>query len=133
MAVNMQLENDLGSRSRGSGSSGNGEVHVIGEPGPSTSNDDVRPPIPPTREVLVDTPVYDYSSLKKGKRLSRSRQPLTVFDGFRDFQAESSEKSHTTVIYSFAGILLNSAVYKPCLLHRENRRDDVRGCKCFIL
>ncbi|CAG0879137.1 unnamed protein product [Darwinula stevensoni] len=89
MAVNMQLENDLGNRSRESGNSGNGEVHVIGEPGPSTSSDDVRPPIPPTREVLVDTPVYDYSSFKKGKRLSRSRQPLTVFDGFRDFQAES--------------------------------------------
>ncbi|XP_023226428.1 UBX domain-containing protein 7-like isoform X1 [Centruroides sculpturatus] len=47
----------------------------------SKDGEDVRPPIPPTRGVLVDT-------LPFGPR-GRQQSSQSIFDGFRDFQAEA--------------------------------------------
>ncbi|XP_029833348.4 UBX domain-containing protein 7 [Ixodes scapularis] len=50
-------------------------------PHPANADDDVRPPIPPVREVLVE------GSFPYGYHVPR-RATYSVFDGFRDFQAE---------------------------------------------
>ncbi|EEC13385.1 UBX domain-containing protein, putative, partial [Ixodes scapularis] len=50
-------------------------------PHPANTDDDVRPPIPPVREVLVE------GSFPYGYHVPR-RATYSVFDGFRDFQAE---------------------------------------------
>lgn len=50
--------------------------------------DEVRPPIPPVRQVLVQNPP-SYSSDLPHRYSSRSRTSGVVYDAFRDFQAEA--------------------------------------------
>lgn len=53
--------------------------------GPSNQGEDIRAPIPQRSETLVeDMPVYGF----RGKR----KQARSVFDGFRDFQAEARQQ-----------------------------------------
>mgnify|MGYP001798290539 FL=1 len=51
----------------------------------SAHEDDVRAPIPQKREVLVEQDTYIASHKRR-----RKNNPTSVFDKFRDFQAEAS-------------------------------------------
>lgn len=54
----------------------------------SIDDDEVRPPIPPVRQVLVDSPIPTSSYGASGSSFN-SRSNNTVYDAFRDFQAEA--------------------------------------------
>ncbi|KAH6940433.1 hypothetical protein HPB50_027583 [Hyalomma asiaticum] len=83
MAINMHVDSDWTQPSN----SHTGEAALASSsdmPPPSVAapEDDVRPPIPPVREVLVDGPFpYGYHAPR--------RATYSVFDRFRDFQAEA--------------------------------------------
>ncbi|XP_077515607.1 UBX domain-containing protein 7-like [Amblyomma americanum] len=84
MAINMHVDSDWTQPSNSHAS----EAALASSsdmPPPSaarTDDDDVRPPIPPVREVLVDGPfAYGYHPPR--------RSTYSVFDRFRDFQAEA--------------------------------------------
>ena len=53
----------------------------------SIDDDEVRPPIPPVRQVLVDSPMPTSSYGASASRFARSS--TAVYDAFRDFQAEA--------------------------------------------
>ncbi|XP_032227967.1 UBX domain-containing protein 7 isoform X2 [Nematostella vectensis] len=50
----------------------------------SSDNDEVRAPIPQTRGILVDQPYHSFGTRKKTSK--------SVFDAFRDFQAEAKQQ-----------------------------------------
>ncbi|GAB6020566.1 UBX domain-containing protein 7 [Chamberlinius hualienensis] len=76
MAINMHVEaQEVEERNEQSKSSG----------ASSSKSPEVRPPIPPTRGILVDNVVT--AGIRVRNRISKS-----VFDGFRNFEAEAREQ-----------------------------------------
>ena len=57
-----------------------------------SGDDDVRPPIPPVRQVLVE----DYPSVSYANH--HPRRTNSIFDNFRDFEAESSNFNETILL-----------------------------------
>lgn len=72
MAINMHVDSDV---SANENNESNKPVNI---------EDDVRPPIPQSRGILVEEDLTFQYGLR-----SRKRRPHSVFDGFRDFQAEA--------------------------------------------
>lgn len=72
MAINMHVDSDFP------------ENEPSNPPPPPVDVEEVRPPIPQSRAVLVE----DDLTFQYGLR-GRKRRPHSVFDGFRDFQAEA--------------------------------------------
>ncbi|XP_078693986.1 UBX domain-containing protein 7-like isoform X2 [Branchiostoma floridae x Branchiostoma belcheri] len=85
MAITMHLEGGAGSAGGAGPSSTPGAVPDGA--GPSIADDAVRAPIPQTAGVLVEESLYQ-SYVPQG----RLRKPRSVFDGFRDFQAETRQQ-----------------------------------------
>ncbi|XP_078613223.1 UBX domain-containing protein 7-like isoform X2 [Branchiostoma floridae x Branchiostoma japonicum] len=85
MAITMHLEGGAGA-SGGAGPSSTPGASADGA-GPSVADDEVRAPIPQTAGVLVEESLYQ-SYVPQG----RLRKPRSVFDGFRDFQAETRQQ-----------------------------------------
>ncbi|XP_077555032.1 UBX domain-containing protein 7 [Haemaphysalis longicornis] len=83
MAINMHVDSDWTQPSNSHASEPALASSSDMPPGPvAISEDDVRPPIPPVREVLVENPFpYGYHAPR--------RPTYSVFDRFRDFQAEA--------------------------------------------
>lgn len=75
MAINMHVDSDI---TEGNTSEQNTPVDVV------SVDDEVRPPIPQSRGVLVEEDLTFHYGLR-----GRKRRPHSVFDGFRDFQAEA--------------------------------------------
>lgn len=81
MAINMHVDSEWTAASNSSDDSATQARRRETHSPASFNTDDVRPPIPPVREVLVES---SYSYGFHGPR----RASNSVFDGFRDFQAE---------------------------------------------
>ncbi|XP_075536395.1 UBX domain-containing protein 7 isoform X2 [Dermacentor variabilis] len=83
MAINMHVDSDWTQPSNSHTSEAAlGSSSDMPPPPVAAPDDDVRPPIPPVREVLVDGPFpYGYPAAR--------RATYSVFDRFRDFQAET--------------------------------------------
>ncbi|KAH7962518.1 hypothetical protein HPB52_016664 [Rhipicephalus sanguineus] len=83
MAINMHVDSDWTQPSNShSGEAALASSSDMPPPPVAAPDDDVRPPIPPVREVLVDGPFpYGYHAPR--------RATYSVFDRFRDFQAET--------------------------------------------
>jgi len=82
MAVNMHMEDQGGGGSGGAGGSGVGNGAVGDE-------DDVRAPIPQKQEVMVGQGYEGYMMNNRVNKTMQQRRVRSVFDGFRDFQAET--------------------------------------------
>ncbi|KAH8040705.1 hypothetical protein HPB51_012020 [Rhipicephalus microplus] len=83
MAINMHVDTDWTQPSNShTGEAALASSSDMPPPTVTAAEDDVRPPIPPVREVLVDGPFpYGYHAPR--------RASYSVFDRFRDFQAET--------------------------------------------
>uniref|UniRef100_A0A224Z518 UBX domain-containing protein n=1 Tax=Rhipicephalus zambeziensis TaxID=60191 RepID=A0A224Z518_9ACAR len=83
MAINMHVDSDWTQPSNShTGEAALASSSDMPPPPVAAPDDDVRPPIPPVREVLVDGPFpYGYHAPR--------RATYSVFDRFRDFQAET--------------------------------------------
>ena len=64
--------------------------------------EDIRAPIPQMNEQLIDEQVY------AGGVAGRRRATRSVFDGFRDFQAETSKSSTFTCTHAYTHILTHT-------------------------
>ncbi|XP_037563720.1 UBX domain-containing protein 7-like [Dermacentor silvarum] len=83
MAINMHVDSDWTQPSNShTNEAALASSSDMPPPPVAAPDDDVRPPIPPVREVLVDGPFpYGYPAAR--------RATYSVFDRFRDFQAET--------------------------------------------
>ena len=83
MAVDMHMEDQGGGGGvGGAGAGGSGVGNGGGE-------DDVRAPIPQKQEVMVAQGYEGYMMNNRVNKTMQQRRVRTVFDGFRDFQAET--------------------------------------------
>jgi len=79
MAVDMHME-DQGGGQGGAGGSGGGASNV---------EDEVRAPIPQKQEVMVGQGYEGYMMNNRVNKTLQQRRVRSVFDGFRDFEAET--------------------------------------------
>ncbi|KAL9965725.1 hypothetical protein ACROYT_G029567 [Oculina patagonica] len=87
MAIEMHLDSCEGPESGAASSNSNSIAGSIAAGSASNSNqndDDVRAPIPQTQGILVEGPYQAYPT--------RKRPAKSVFDAFRDFQAEARQQ-----------------------------------------
>eukprot|EP00092_Neocalanus_flemingeri_P015956 GFUD01017273.1.p1 GENE.GFUD01017273.1~~GFUD01017273.1.p1 ORF type:complete len:450 (-),score=171.83 GFUD01017273.1:167-1516(-) len=83
MAVNMHMEDQGGAAGGASGAGGSGVGNGVDD------EDDVRAPIPQKQEVMVQQGYEGYMMNNRVNKTLSQRRVRTVFDGFRDFQAET--------------------------------------------
>ena len=83
MAVDMHMEDG------GGGGGGGGAVVPPVEAGASAGDDEVRAPIPQKQEVMVGPGFEGYMMNNRVNKTLQQRRVRSVFDGFRDFQAET--------------------------------------------
>jgi len=83
MAVDMHMEDG------GGGGGGVGGALAPVEAGASAGDDEVRAPIPQKQEVMVGPGFEGYMMNNRVNKTLQQRRVRSVFDGFRDFQAET--------------------------------------------
>ena len=88
MAVNMHME-DTGGGGSGPASSGGFGGGATAAAEVSPEEDEVRAPIPQRQEVMVGPGFEGYMMNNRVNKTLQQRRVRSVFDGFRDFQAET--------------------------------------------
>ena len=88
MAVDMHME-DGGGGGVGLGGGGGGGTSDGGGGAEAGAEDEVRAPIPQKQEVMVGPGFEGYQMNNRVNKTLQQRRVRSVFDGFRDFQAET--------------------------------------------
>ncbi|MPC52241.1 UBX domain-containing protein 7 [Portunus trituberculatus] len=112
MAINMHMEGAVDS----------GSTQVAGPASMATEEVAVRAPIPQKQEVLVEGPDEIAFSFRGRRRTVRS-----VFDKFRDFEAETIYSKHQT--WNITRLTGNSLV-KPVITTPQPRTVKYKSSKC---